>query len=439
MKKMSKALVSAFVAMVMAATPVTSTSSTAFADTGSYEVNLTDYEIAQNIGTELEAQLVHTIQPASVNVRRAEEAILDSVGGDIRELYVYGTLVDAFPELFARPNSLHYEMGTYHAEIDDFYVSYLPSTMDYAEVSGSRYELYGENSELNVKVDFEMDFGYHVQVSYDDCDPYIFTIESDDIADEGVDDTNLGTYILTTQSAAGVQLSSPTDLGILAILTEFAHYYSIGMPQDEPEHDVDYLDDTSEDPECVLGPPIAINPVMSLECDVDDVAEYVVEELFDADLGLVNREIEHRLDAGEDIRLMCAEEFVDWRNLTLHDPSSYVRAEYNGTHVFYSGQSFNKFGYLSGGGVYIVDVPAIVGSGYTTVEVQAKADNEYWVSVSRYTKDGHAIDSTYRTISSFRSHDDAYYTIPLRDTDDTFMSSDEIAILKVLVGLAYAQ
>ena len=173
---------------------------------------------------------------------------------------------------------------------------------------------------------------------------------------------------------------------------------------------------------------------MSLDADIDDVAEYVVDKLSNADVGAVNHDIEARLDAGEDIRDMRTQEFIDWRNLELEVASGHMQAELFGTHVLCSGQSFNKLGSLTGA-TCIVDVPSYDGSGYTCIELNAASTNKMSILVSRWNYDGTMIDSTNRNLETYGNRNESFYTILV--CDDSVMDSDMIALLRTMVDFAF--
>lgn len=419
MKKISMAIASAVMASVMAISSTLSAPGTAFADSGN-----ADYEIACKIGNNLKEQLVHTIQPATLQVRKAEESLLDATEGDIRELNITNTLAEAFPEMFDCENAIESDQGFYYADVLDTHILYAPGMLDRLEINGASYSVLG--NKLDVNLCYEPQSGYYrAEVSYNSSDVYSFRVESDDIVDEAPEEEGLGTYILTAKSSDGyTKVMSPVDLATMAILTEFAENYAIGLPEAPVE----------EETEPVLGPPIAITPVMSLDADIDDVAEYVVEKLSNADVGAVNHDIEARLDAGEDIRDMRTQEFIDWRNLELKVASGYMQAELFGTHVLCSGQSFNKLGSLTEA-TCIVDVPSYDGSGYTCIELNAASANKMSILVSRWNYDGTMIDSTNRNLETCGYRNESFYTIQI--SDDSVMDSDMIALLRTMVGFAF--
>ena len=419
MKKISMTIASAVMASVMAISSTLSAPGTAFADSGN-----ADYDIACKIGDNLKEQLVHTIQPATLQVRKAEESLLDATEGDIRELNITNTLAEAFPEMFDCENAIESDLDFYYADVLDTHILYAPSMLDRLEINGASYSVSG--NKLDVNLCYEPQSGYYcAEVSYNSSDVYSFRVESDDIVDEAPEEEGLGTYILTAKSSDGyTQVMSPVDLATMAILTEFAEDYAVGLPEAPAE----------EETEPVLGPPIAITPVMSLDANIDDVAEYVVDKLSNADVRAVNHDIEARLDAGEDIRDMRAQEFIDWRNLELKVASGYLQAELFGTHVLCSGQSFNKLGSLTEA-TCIVDVPAYDGSGYTCIELNAASANKMSILVSRWNYDGTMIDSTNRNLETCGYRDESFYTIQI--CDDSVMNSDMIALLRTMVGFAF--
>ena len=419
MKKISMTIASAVMASVMAISSTLSAPGTAFADSGN-----ADYEIARKIGDNLKEQLVHTIQPATIQVRKAEESLLDATEGDIRELNITNTLAEAFPEMFDCENAIEPDLDFYYADVLDTHILYAPSMLDRLEINGASYSVSG--NKLDVNLCYEPQNGYYcAEVSYNSSDVYSFRVESDDIVDEAPEEEGLGIYILTAKSSDGyTQVMSPVDLATMAILTEFAGNYAVGLPEAPAE----------EETEPVLGPPIAITPVMSLDADIDDVAEYVVDKLSNADVRAVNHDIEARLDAGEDIRDMRTQEFIDWRNLELKVASGYMQAELFGTHVLCSGQSFNKLGSLTEA-TCIVDVPAYDGSGYTCIELNAASANKMSILVSRWNYDGTMIDSTNRNLETYGYRDESFYTIQI--CDDSVMNSDMIALLRTMVGFAF--